>query len=72
MFAFEIIFKSCVWGEGAGCLDSKTWRRFITSKYLHCEIWDAYHHDNTTYGLEEKIEEKDEKAEWTVWSGKTN
>lgn len=40
--------------------------------YLHCEIWDAYQHDNTTNGLEEKIEEKYEKAEWAVWSGKQN
>lgn len=31
--------------------------------YLHCEICDAYQHDNTTNGLEEKIEEKYEKAE---------
>lgn len=40
--------------------------------YLHCEICDAYQHDNTTNGLEEKIEEKYEKAEWAVWSGKQN
>lgn len=41
-------------------------------EYLHCEICYAYQHDNTTNGLEEEIEEKYKKAEWTVRSGKQN
>lgn len=63
---FYINSRSIVveWGEGV-VLDSiqRPGEVQYNQIYLHCEICDAYQHDNTTNGLEEKIEEKYEKAE---------